>query len=110
MLINVRAAEEVDRTFIVEMAQEASIIEDRPLPAADSEEVRSVLPQDLDAALIAVSANGDRVGAVWWHEHDPPLAHDSADQPLPELIVAVVRFRGLIVCPVGTGADGGDFG
>jgi len=89
VLINVRAAEEVDRAFIVEMAREASIIEDRPLPAADSEEVRGVLPQDLDAALIAVSAGGGRVGAAWWHEHDPPLAHDSRGQPLPELIVAV---------------------
>jgi GNAT superfamily N-acetyltransferase len=39
--------------------------------------------------LIAVSASGDLVGAAWWHEHDPPLAHDSGDQPLPELIAAV---------------------
>ena len=89
VLINVRAAAELDQVFIVEMAREASIIENRPLPAADSEEVRDVLPRDLAAALIAVSADGERAGAAWWHQHDPPLARDSRGQPLPELVVAV---------------------
>jgi GNAT superfamily N-acetyltransferase len=95
MDVNVRAAHEHDEDFIVEMAREASTIENRPLPAADSEEVRSALPQDLGAAVVALNLDALRLGAAWWHYHDPPLARDASGRPLPELIVAVrVEDRG----------------
>lgn len=76
MLIHVRSAEAHDEAFIVEMAREASVIEDRPLPAADSAVVRAVLPQDVKAAVIGEDPDGTRLGAGWWH--CPRLAHDES--------------------------------
>jgi GNAT superfamily N-acetyltransferase len=91
--IELRDAEADDEPFIIEMAREASSIEDRPLPAADSAVVRTVLPRCVQAAVISENADGIRLGAAWWHWHDPPLARDPDGRALPEMIVAVRADR-----------------
>jgi GNAT superfamily N-acetyltransferase len=88
-MLLIRAAGVDDEAFIVAMARQASVIEDRPLPAADAAAVRAVLPHDLKAVVIAENPEAARRGAAWWHWHDPPLARDTSGRPqLPELIVA----------------------
>lgn len=91
--IKLRDAEAEDEPFIIEMAREAGSIEDRPLPAAESTVVRAVLPPSVHAAVISENADGIRIGAAWWHWHDPPLAHDTDGRALPEMIVAVRPHR-----------------
>jgi GNAT superfamily N-acetyltransferase len=85
----VRDAESDDTPFIIEMAREASTIEDRPLPTADSAVVRAALPRCARAAVIGESPDRARLGAAWWHWHDPPLACDFEGRPLPEMVIAV---------------------
>lgn len=87
-----------DEAFIVEMAREASTIEDRPLPDSHAAVVRAVLPPSYDTAVIATDEDGRRLGAAWWHWHEPPLLVDQCAKPLPEMIVSVVeeaRNRGI---------------
>ncbi len=96
--VNYRAAEADDEEFIVEMARYASTIEDRPLPDQDSLEVVGVLPPSPNAIVIATDSSERRLGAAWWHWHDPPLVVDQDGRPVPELIVAVIpdaRDRGI---------------
>jgi len=47
-----------------------------------------------DAAVIAISEEGQPVGAAWWHVHEPPLLHDANGDRCPELVMAVVEERG----------------
>lgn len=79
----IRSAEPADRPFLTEMARLAAVIEDQPLPPADT--VATMLPPTLDPVLVATAA-GTPVGAAWWHFHDPPLF----DPSVPELGLAVL--------------------
>jgi GNAT superfamily N-acetyltransferase len=85
-----RRATDSDRPFIVEMSRLASVIEDRPLPPCESEEVTGKLPGPDDCAVVAVDDHDYPVGAAWWFFHDPPLLTASGGKALPELIVAVI--------------------
>jgi GNAT superfamily N-acetyltransferase len=78
-----------DWAFILEMAQSASTLDDRPLPPADDPIVRTLLPSSPEAAVIAVAERGTPLGAAWWFFHDPPLIADSADGAVPEMSIAV---------------------
>ena len=89
MLFVVRDAQGDDMPFIIEMAREASTIEDRSLPNADSAVVSAALPRCAQAAVIGESPDQARLGAAWWHWHEPPLACDSGGRPLPEMVLAV---------------------
>jgi GNAT superfamily N-acetyltransferase len=80
-----------ERPFIVEMARLSCGLEDRPLPSAEDEEVRTVLPSALDDALVATDASGTPVGAAWWCWHEPPLLVDLDGESLPELVIAVAE-------------------
>ena len=88
-MIRLRAAEADDEAFIVEMARHACVIEDRPLPDADSDEVLSLLPPTGEVPIIAVDAEGSTIGAVWTFHNDPPLLVDAAGISLPELCIGV---------------------
>ena len=85
-----RRATDRDRAFIVEMSRLASVIEDRPLPPPESEEVTGKLPGPDDRAVIAVDEHDHSVGAAWWFFNDPPLLTASDGGAIPELIVAVI--------------------
>jgi GNAT superfamily N-acetyltransferase len=90
-----RRATRDDADFIVEMARHACVIEDWPLPAADSEDTQSLLPGSGDIAIVAGAAGGVKVGAVWTFRHDPPLVVRADGVPLPEITIAVVpKMRG----------------
>ncbi len=92
--MQLRLAEPEDMAFVVEMARLAGTLEDRPLPSPNDPVVIAVLPEP-NATVIAISEDGQRVGAAWWHFHEPPLLHDANGEPLPELVMAVVeRERG----------------
>lgn len=96
--IRIRPATSGDAAFIVEMAQHACVIEDWPLPDADSDEVTGLLPADGEVPIVAVDADGIRLGAVWTFHDDPPLLLDAGGDPLPELCIAVapgMRGRGV---------------
>ncbi|MBP1818145.1 GNAT family N-acetyltransferase [Mycobacterium sp. OAE908] len=80
-----------DTAFIVEMARHACVIEDWPLPEADSEDTRSLLPGIDDTGIVASGAGEVRLGAVWTFRHNPPLLFDAENAPLPEIAIAVVR-------------------
>ena len=88
--VQLRLAIPEDDAFIVEMARYASVIEDWPLPDAESEDVHSLLPAAGEVSIVAVKAGGRRVGAVWTLHIEPPLRVGSAGVPLPELCIAVV--------------------
>ena len=90
--MKVRRARPEDRTFVVEMARLASTLEGRPLPAADDPAVLALLPRETDLTLLATD-DARPVGAVWWHLHEPALLRDDADEPLPEMAMAVVEAR-----------------
>jgi len=95
--VEIRRAEEQDRDFVVEMAVLACGLDDRPLPARNDEAVLALLPGPADLALIATGEGGARIGAAWWHFHDPPLVVDDRGAPLPEMTMAVAtqaRGRG----------------
>lgn len=94
-----RAAADADHAFIVEMARQASVIEDRPLPDTDDDDVLGMLPSPGSAVIIAEDHRRAPVGAVWTYHGHPPLRSDAAGTPLPELCIAVVpQWRG---CGVG---------
>lgn len=85
-----RRATGPDRAFIVEVSRLASVIEDRPLPPPDSEEVTGMLPRDDDCAVVAVDNDDHMIGAAWWYFHEPPLLTTAEGEAVPELIVGVV--------------------
>jgi len=96
--IRLRPATVDDADFIVEMARHACVIDDWPLPEADSEDTQSLLPGSGDTTIVAEVAGGVRVGAVWTFRHDPPLLVGGDGVPLPEITIAVVpqmRGRGI---------------
>ena len=80
------------RSF-VQMGCHACIIEDWPLPNADDDEVRSLLPTTGEVPIIAVDPQDSRVGAVWTFHNDPPLLVDSTGISFPELCIAVAPGR-----------------
>lgn len=86
--MQLRRATPRDSPFIVEMARLACTLEDRPLPSRDASEVLALLPTP-DAAIVATDNDGRRLGAAWWHIHEPPLLRDAAGEPVPELVMAV---------------------
>jgi hypothetical protein len=71
-----RSATVGDAAFIVEMARHACVIEDWPLPDADSEDTQSLLPRGGDVAVVAADTDGVRLGAAWTFHHEPPLLLD----------------------------------
>ena len=84
-----RAARVEDDSFVVEMARHACVIEDRPLPDPDDEEVLEMLPRAGVVPIVAEDRSGRPVGAVWTYQGSPPLRCDAAGVPLPELCIAV---------------------
>jgi GNAT superfamily N-acetyltransferase len=95
--MRLRAATARDAAFIVEMARLACVIEDWPLPDADSEETQSLLPGS-DVAVVAEDATDLRLGSVSTFHREPPLVVDADAVSLPELIIAVapeVRGNGV---------------
>lgn len=91
--IVLRAATADDDSFVVEMARHACVIEDRPLPDSDDDEVLEVLPPAGVVPIIAEDHSGTPVGAAWTYYGSPPLRCDAAGVPLPELCIAVVPGR-----------------
>jgi len=80
------------------MARFAATLDDRPLPGADDPVVLALLPASFDAAIVATEDGGARLGAAWWHVHEPPLLCDVYGEPLPELGMGVAesaRGRGV---------------
>ncbi len=71
------------------MARHACVIEDRPLPDPDDDEVLEMLPPAGVVPIIAEDRNGAPVGAVWTYQGTQPLRCDTAGVPLPELCIAV---------------------
>lgn len=47
------------------MARHAATLEDRPLPAADAEDVTGLLPSAEDAVVV-IEQDGSPLGAAWW--------------------------------------------
>lgn len=90
MSVTLRAATPGDRVFMVEMARYASVIEDRPLPDRDDDEVQEMLPAPGTVAIIAEDHQGSPAGAVWTYQSNPPLRTDAVGVPLPELCIALV--------------------
>jgi ribosomal protein S18 acetylase RimI-like enzyme len=94
--MRLRSATAGDEAFIIDMARHACVIEDWPLPDANSEDTRSLLPCSRDIAVVAADVTGVRVGAVWTFHHDPPLLVDTDGVSLPELTIAVApEMRGM---------------
>jgi hypothetical protein len=87
--VRLRSATAGDAAFIVEMARHACVIEDWPLPEADSEDTQSLLPGGGDIAVVAANPTGVRIGAAWTFHHDPPLLVDIDGTFLRELTIAV---------------------
>jgi GNAT superfamily N-acetyltransferase len=87
--VNLRAAHPGDDALIVEMARHACVIEDRPLPDPNDEEVLEMLPPPEIVPIIAEDHKGVPVGAVWTYHSSPPLRSDAAGAPLPELCIGV---------------------
>lgn len=87
----IRVAEAEDRSFVVEMARFACTLEDRPLPDPDAPDVLACLPLAMSDAVIATHDDQRRLGAAWWHLHEPPLVVASDGSPLPELTMAVAE-------------------
>lgn len=97
-----REARASDEEFIVEMARHASAkgvwgfdepdtLENHPIPDADVPVVQAVLPPCVETAVVATDETGRRLGAAWWHWHEPPLLADSSGEPLPEMLIAVAE-------------------
>ena len=94
---HLRSATVDDRGFIVEMARHACVIEDWPLPDADSEDVHDLLPSNDDTVLVAADVLGRPVAAAWTFHSDPPLMVDDRGASVPEVCIAVIpesRGRG----------------
>ncbi|MCX2713141.1 GNAT family N-acetyltransferase [Mycolicibacterium sp. J2] len=88
--IVLRAATNADKAFVVEMARHACVIEDRPLPDADDDEVLEMLPPADARPIIAENPHAEPLGAVWTYYGRTPLRRDAMGAPLPELCIAVV--------------------
>jgi ribosomal protein S18 acetylase RimI-like enzyme len=84
-----RSVTNADSAFIVEMARHACVIEDWPLPEADSEDVQDLLPSSSDITIVATDTTGISIGAVWTFHHYPPLLLSSDGDALPEITIAV---------------------
>jgi len=83
-----------DRAFVVDMARHACVIEDWPLPEADSEDVKRLLPRGADVTIIAADPDtGADVGAVWTFDHHPPLVTLGDGNVVPEVAIAVTPDR-----------------
>ena len=96
--MQLRTGSPADAPFLVEMARLAAVIEDHALPAADDPELLRALPAAPDESVVALDPAGRRVGAAWWHVHEPPLLVVPGGGPVPELVVAVLpgeRGRGV---------------
>jgi GNAT superfamily N-acetyltransferase len=91
--VDLRSGTDDDAAFIVEMARHACIIEDWPLPDADSEDTRTLLPRTHDVAVVAGDKTGVRLGAAWTFRHEPPLLLDADGVALPEIAIAVTPGR-----------------
>ncbi|KAB7751123.1 acetyltransferase [Mycolicibacterium mucogenicum DSM 44124] len=91
--MRLRAATFGDEAFVVEMARHACVIEDRPLPDPEDDEVREMLPPRGVVPIIAEELGGSHVGAVWTYLSDPPLRVDAQGTPLRELCIGVVPGR-----------------
>ena len=91
--VRLRAATPDDDAFLVEMTRQACIIEDRPLPDQDDDEVLEMLPPAGVVQIIAEDQSGIPVGAVWTYHSSPPLRSDAAGVPLPELCIGVAPGR-----------------
>lgn len=92
----VEVAAPADADFLREMARHAATLEDRPLPAADAEDVDELVPADVQHALVAVSTSGRRLGAAWLLHDIAPLV--SALPSAPEVCMALApasRNRGI---------------
>lgn len=87
--VRLRAATPSDQAFVVDMARQACVIEDWPLPDPGDDEVLEMLPAPGTAVIIAEDRHGSPVGAVWTYYSSPPLRTDVDDAPLPELCIAV---------------------
>lgn len=87
--VQLRAATSADDSFVVEMARHACVIEDRPLPNPEDDEVLELLPPPGVVPIIAEDHSGTPVGAVWTYQGSPPLSSDAAGVPLPELCISV---------------------
>lgn len=87
--VQLRAATSADDAFVVEMARHACVIEDRPLPDPDDDDVLELLPPAGVVPIVAEVHSGTPVGAVWTYRGSPPLRCDAAGVPLPELCIAV---------------------
>lgn len=84
-----REATPDDESFVIEMARHACVIEDRPLPDPDDDEVLEMLPPAGVMPIIAEDQRGTPIGAVWTYRGSPPLRRDALGVPLPELCIAV---------------------
>jgi ribosomal protein S18 acetylase RimI-like enzyme len=84
-----RSVTNADSAFIVEMARHACVIEDWPLPEADSEDVQDLLPSSSGIAIVAADTTGISIGAVWTFHHNPPLLRSADGDALPEIAIAV---------------------
>ena len=96
--MRVRVGEPSDASFIVTMAQLASVIEDDPLPPVDDPALLLGLPPAPDTAVVALDREGHRIGAAWWHIRERSLVVTPDGAPVPEIVVAVVpaaRGRGV---------------
>lgn len=91
--IILRGATSDDDAFVVEMARHACVIEDRPLPDSDDDEVLEMLPPAGVVPIIAEDHSGTPLGAVWTYYGSPPLRCDAAGAPLPELCIGVAPGR-----------------
>jgi ribosomal protein S18 acetylase RimI-like enzyme len=91
--VELRSATVADAAFIVEMARLACVIEDWPLPEADSEDTQSLLPRSDDVVVVAEDEIGLRLGAAWTFHHEPPLLLDADAVALPEIAIAVAPER-----------------
>lgn len=85
-----RSVTSADSAFIVEMARQACVIEDWPLPEADCGDVQDLLPNSSDIAIVAIDTSGINIGAVWTFHHYPPLLLSSDGEALPEVTIAVI--------------------
>ena len=96
--MRIRAGEPSDTAFLLELTRFAAVLDDRDLSPPDDPELARTLPPSPAASVVAVSGADHRLGAAWWHLHDPPLLVDPDGAPVPELVVAVLpgeRGRGV---------------
>jgi hypothetical protein len=81
--VRVRVGEPSDASFIVTMAQLASVIEDDPLPPVDDPALLLGLPPAPDTAVVALDGDERPIGAAWWHIRDRSLVVTPDGAPVP---------------------------